>query len=179
MKNKGQLLKEIKVLKKRISELEKIVSERDKAKQLVIDTDRRLQEIAQELKRENERLIADQKRMVKQSEAETPVKGKKAAKLTTEEEKKTLKELQVKYNNLLDAHTQRNENKTDTLVNELCGILVQKDISTKKIIGLHLESIKKFSDDVNELSARRRVFSARTVLLMVMTRYASLLRNQR
>lgn len=186
MKSKEQFLKEIKILKRRISELEKEVSKREKAKQLMIETDRRLQETTQELymtkevlRRENERLIADHKSMLKQSEAETSAKEKREAKLTKEEENKIVKELQVKYNNLLDAHIEGNENKTDTIVYELCGNFVEKDISTKKIIGLHLESIKKLADDVDEMSARRRVFSARSVLLMVMTRYASLMRENK
>jgi len=186
-KIKEKPLSQIKALKRRISELENMLSEREKAKQILIETDRRLQETTQELymakealkREENERLVADQKRMVKQSEEETPAKRKRGPKLTTEEEKKTLKELQIKYNNLMEAHIGGHENETDIIVNELSSSFIQKDISTKKIIRLHLESIKKLFDDVNELESRRKVFSARTVLLMVMTRYASLLRKNK
>ncbi len=174
-KTREQLLKDIKAFKKRITELEKFESRHKELRQVVIDSNRRLQESAQKLRQENERILAEQKRMIGQSEIASSAKDKKEGRKGVE---KISKKILLKYDNLLDLYIKNDRKRSDVLVDELCKNFISNDTLPKTIVELHIASVKKVADDINREDAQRKVSAVRMVLLMVMTRYASLLRER-
>lgn len=232
-KTRDQLLKKIKTLQTRITELEKLESKHKELREVVIDSNRRLQEntqklyIAQqelkvraekekklaaaaaaaaaerkradelkrakkeiekknkelnsinsELKEENKRITAEQKNMIEQAETVATSQNKEVTKLKERKEKRALKGLKVKYENLLGFYIKNDKKKIDSLVNELCSNFIQTEMPTKMIVELHITSVKKVTkDDINQRESQRKASTVRMVLLMVMTKYASLLRS--
>jgi len=198
-KTKAQLLEELRDLQNRLAALAGKKPVKEAVPKLLLETNRRLQDIAQELfdakqalalrneeldrinrelESENKKLQEEQGRLLRQTEVRPVTGAKKAARQPKADKQYSFGDLQKKYIELLEAHLDNDEKKVDELVNALCGNFLEIGMATKKIVDMHIKGINERCLDINEAEARRKVFSARTVLLMVMTKYASLLLEQ-
>ena len=165
---------------------------------LLIETNRRLQETTQELfmakqelerknkelekalrreqrqkkqKEELQRELADLKRLATRIEAVAPVRGKKLTKAIAED-------LSLTYIQLIRAYIDTKDlDKHETLVEEFCRRLIEYNIAPKGVIDLHLKAMPQVGT-IGGLETQRITFEARMVLLAVMTKYAELLREK-
>lgn len=169
---------QLKKLKARVSELttqnsqlKKAEAEHKKFRKLIIDTDRRLQEASQQLldeKREAERELETLKH-IKDAE---PASDKKLT-------KDIAADLTLRYVNLLRCYLKAKDlDKQGPLVEEFCLKLVGYSITPRGIIDIHLKAVPQI-DTIGDLETKRVTFESRMVLLTVMTKYASLLREAR
>ncbi len=228
---KEQLLKKTKVLQARIGELEDLQTKHEELRQIVIESNRMLQENTQklfnaqlelkaraekekklaakaaaaaekkrvvaltkskkeiekknkeldrlnrELREENERIIAEQKNMTQQDETVPISQNSEMAKSKERKEMEALKGLKAEYGNLLEFYMKNDKKNTDVLIKKLCNGFIQADLPPKMIVELHITSVKKIADDIDKRAEQRTVSAVRMVLLMVMTKYANLLRQ--
>jgi len=84
-------------------------------------------------------------------------------------------ECKKNYIDLLQAHFKNKTKLANSICDGLCDHFLVNTISIKSIVQLHIESMKKTADSVNKSTSRAKVSSARSVLLMIMARYAHLL----
>jgi chromosome segregation ATPase len=170
------------------NEISRLKTEVEEAYATVQHTMNRLQEESQKLKTANEELkkakaIEEKNRELiiinkvlrdeNERRQKTRLKGP-----SQEESEPLLSDLSHLYSELLNAYMKDNEEKSTRLVDELCQGFLAATLPPTKIIELHVRSIRRFSDDISDLATKRKVFSARGVLLMLMTRYAFLLRKR-
>ena len=163
---------------------------------ILIDSNRRLQETAQELlmakqeleKKNKELEVARLREKQQKKQLEQELKGlKNLVKVKTISFKKVpektlsksiARELSLKYTQLLRAYLKKKDlTKQESQIEELGEKLIEYGISTKGIIDLHLNSIPQLGT-IGDLESRRINFEVRMVLLAVMTKYASLLREK-
>jgi len=168
----------------------------DRMREMLIDSNRRLQETAQkllmvkqELEKKNQELEAARLREKQQKEQlELELKGlKNMVKVKTESfktvtEKKLTKniaeEFSLRYIQLLRNYLGRKQlDKEEPLIEELCQRLIKYGVSPKGIIDLHLKVTPQIGT-IGDLETKRITFEARMVLLAVMTKYASILRRK-
>ena len=166
---------------------------------LLLETNRRLQEttqklfmVKQELEKKNKDLkealkreqhqkeqkeqlkheLAALKNLAARTEPIRPVPGKKLTKTIAED-------LSLSYIQLLRFYLDTKDlDKHESLVEEFCQRLIEYNIAPKGIIELHLKAMPQIRT-MGGLETKRITFEARMVLLAVMTKYASLLRNQK
>jgi len=165
---------------------------------MLIDSNRRLQETAQkllmlkqELEKKNQELEVARLREKQQKEQlELELKGlKNLVKVKAEsfsfktvpEKKLTMsitKDLSLRYTRLLRTYLEtKNLGKEESQVGELCERLIEYSITPKGIIDLHLKSTPQVGT-IGDLENKRIIFEVRMVLLAVMTKYANLLREK-
>lgn len=150
---------------------------------LLLETNRRLQETAQELfmaKRElerNNKALENELNTLKHIARPKAEKGLKAApgkKLTAS----IAEDLSLSYITLLESYVKtKNLDQNESLVEEFCRKLMEYGVTPKGIIGIHLKSVPQVKT-IGDLETKRVTFESRMVLLKVMTSYASLLRNK-
>jgi len=167
----------------------------NRMREILIDSNRRLQETAQELlmakqeleKKNKELEVARFREKQQKEQLERELKGlKNLVKVKTisfkkvPEKKLTVsiaKDLSLKYTQLLRTYLETKDlGKEESQIEELCERLIEYGISTKGIIDLHLNSTPQIGT-IGDLENRRIIFEVRMVLLAVMTKYASLLRE--
>lgn len=167
----------------------------NRMRKMLIDSNRRLQETAQkllmlkqELEKKNEELEVARLREKQQKEQlERELKGLKhlvnvkAESFKTVPEKKLTKniaeDLSLRYTHLLRTYLKTKQlDKEEPLTEELCQKLIEYGVTPKGIIDLHLKATPQV-ETVGNLETKRIIFEVRMVLLAVMTKYASLLRQ--
>ena len=175
------------------------MKEKDKEsriREMLIDSNRRLQETAQkllilkqELEKKNQELEAARLREKQQIEQlERELKGFKhlvniqAESFQEITEKKLTEriaeELSLRYIQLLRNYLEKKQlDKEEPLTEELCQRLIKYGVSPKGIIDLHLKATPLIRT-IDDLETKRITFEARMVLLAVMTKYASILRRK-
>lgn len=165
----------------------------DRMKEVLIESNRRLQETAQkllmlkqELEKKNQELEVARLREKQQKEQlEHELKGlKNLVKVKDEpfkmvpEKKLTVsiaKDFSLRYARLLRTYLEtKNLGKEESQIGELCERLIEYGITPKGIIDLHLKSTPQIGT-IGDLENKRIIFEVRMVLLAVMTKYASLL----
>lgn len=171
---------------------------------LLIETNRRLQETSQKL------FIAKQELEKKTVELEEARLREKQQKEHLARELKTLKGLarpwagkataksklskplpgkkltgsdaegiSLEYIQLLRSYLKTKDlDKEEPLVQQLCQNLIRYGITPKGIINLHLRAMPQV-ETIGDLESKRMVFEARMVLLKVMTTYANILLHNR
>lgn len=92
--------------------------------------------------------------------------------------KKMISELQELYKKLVRAYLSHAQKEAESMVDVLCRSFAEMYIEPGDIVDLHIKAVKAEADDINPLTAQQKVSQARMVLLMVMTKYAGLLREQ-
>jgi phosphosulfolactate synthase (CoM biosynthesis protein A) len=168
---------------------------------LLLETNRRLQETTQELFMAKQELEKKNKELEESREREREQKKKleqledaamkRLAHLPDaqagpgiKEEAKTSKkkitssiaeDLSLKYINLLESYVKTKDlDKNESLVEEFCQKLIEYGITPKGIISMHLKAVPQVKT-IGDLETKRITFESRMVLLKVMTSYASLL----
>jgi len=162
---------------------------------LLLETNRRLQETAQELlmaKQEVEKKNKEleeagkrerlQKKKLEQLEQVTMkhlanpiIKEKAAPAIDKKLTKITAEDLSLRYIHLLESYIQTKDlDKEESLVKELCSKLVECGVTPKGIINIHLKAVPQIKI-IGTLETRSVNFESRMVLLKVMTQYATLL----
>jgi len=168
----------------------------DRMREMLIESNRRLQETAQklfmlkqELEKKNKKLeIARLREKQQKEQLEHELKGLKhlvsvkAESFKTVPEKKLTeriaKDLSLRYARLLRTYLETKDlGKEESQVGELCERLIEYSITPKGIIDLHLKSTPQVGT-IGDLENKRIIFEVRMVLLAVMTKYASLLREK-
>ena len=168
----------------------------DRMREMLIESNRRLQETAQklfmlkqELEKKNKKLeIARLREKQQKEQLEHELKGLKhlvsvkAESFKTVPEKKLTeriaKDLSLRYARLLRTYLETKDlGKEESQVGELCERLIEYSIAPKGIIDLHLNSTSQIGT-IGGLETKRITFEVRMVLLAVMTKYASLLREK-
>jgi hypothetical protein len=92
--------------------------------------------------------------------------------------KKAAQSLSLMYNQLLRFYLGTKDiNKTKLLVQGVCKSLIEFELTPKGIIALHLKTIKQITSK-QEFDSPRLAVETVTLLLMVMTNYAVLLRDK-
>lgn len=157
--------------------------ERKSKRDLLMQTNRRLQKISQELfmakqreQRQKEQLQQELNALKKMSMLKSREKAVFASrkKLT----KPVAEDLSLSYIQLLKTYLDvKDLNKEEPLIEELCRSLLEYGITPKGIIDLHLKAVPQIGT-IGGLETKRITFEARMVLLAVMTKYASLLREK-
>jgi len=175
----------------------------DKAgKTLLIDANRRLQETAQQLfmikkelekknmelekarqieHKQNEHLLRELNTLKHLAQDKSNVKSH--GKMENVQEKKLTRsiaeDLSLRYMHVLESYVKTKDlDKDEPLVEELCLKLLEYGVSPKGIISIHLKTVSQIKT-IGDLETNRVVFESRIVLLKVMTRYASLLLEQK
>ena len=164
---------------------------------LVLETNRRLQETSQklymakqELEKKNKKLESARQREKQQKEqlehelkalkhlaaAEAePIKAPPEKKLT----KGVAEDLSLRYIKIVESYIKTKDlDKDEPLFEELCQKLIEYGITPKGIIDIHLKSVSQIKT-IGDLETKRVTFESRMVLLKIMTGYASLLRERR
>jgi len=162
---------------------------------LLIETNRRLQETTQELfmakqdlEKKNKELEEARKREREQKEkleyfedaAMKHLAGPGIKKQVKPSFKKKLTEsvaenLSLRYITLLESYVKTKDlDKNESLVEEFCQKLIEYGITPKGIINTHLKAVPQIRT-INDLETKRVTFESRMVLLKVMTQYASIL----
>lgn len=182
-KTKAQLIKELARMRRKLSEYKAAEAQHKRLKKMMIDTDRRLQEHAQQL------LIAKQEEQRQKEELRhelntlkhlagpaikkevEPIEGKKLTKSIAED-------LSLWYIQLLRSYMKTKDlNKDESLAEDLCQKLIEYGVTPKGIIDIHLKTVPQIKT-IGDLETKRVTFESRMVLLKVMTNYASLLRGK-
>ena len=84
-------------------------------------------------------------------------------------------DLSLKYIALLESYVKTKDlDKSECLVKEFCRKLTEYGITPKGVIGIHLKSMPQVKT-MDDLETKRITFESRMVLLKVMTSYAGLL----
>lgn len=169
-----------------------------KKQQLVIETNRRLQEVAQklfmakqELEKKNAELkIAEEREKHRKEELEHELSAlKRLAGTRVNEEvdsvpkrkitRSIAEDLSLRYINFLESYVRTKDlDKEESLVEEFCQDLIEYGITPKGIVGIHLKSVPQVNT-IGDLETKRVTFESRMVLLKIMTQYASLLLKER
>ena len=170
----------------------------DKTKRdLLLETNRRLQETSQklymakqELEKKNKELEEARQREKQQKEQleheltalkhlagpglEKKVEPAPEKKLT----KSIAEDLSLRYVHILESYIKTKDlDKDEPLFKELCRKLIEYGITPKGIIDMHLKSVSQIKT-IGDLETKRVTFESRMVLLKVMTKYADLLRSE-
>jgi len=163
-----------------------------KHRDLLMETNRRLQETTQqlfmakqELEKKNKELEKARQREHQQrqqlereltglkqlsSGAVKPVPGKKLTKDAAED-------LSLRYIHLLESYIKEKKlGEEEPLIEKFCRRLIEYNVTPKGIIDLHLKAMPQVKT-IGGLETTRITFEARMVLLAVMTRYANLLKE--
>ncbi len=169
---------------------------------LLMETNRRLQETTQELFMAKEELEKKNKELEEARRRENIQKEKleqlerasmerlarlpdgQASPITKvkaeprQEKKITAKiaeDLSLKYITLLESYVKTKDlDKDESLVEEFCQNLIGYGVTPKGIVSMHLKAVPQVKT-IGDLETRRITFESRMVLLNVMTHYASLL----
>ena len=162
---------------------------------VLMETNRRLQETTQklfmakqELEKKNKELEEVRKRENIQKEKleqlEHAVMKRLASPITKEkaeprQEKKITKtiaeDLSLRYVRLLESYVKSKDlDKDEPLVEELCLKLIEYGVTPKGIVSMHLKAVPQVKT-MGDLETKRVTFESRMVLLNVMTHYASIL----
>lgn len=162
---------------------------------LLLETNRQLQETSQklfmakkELEKKNKELeesrqrekaqkehLADELKTLKslaadKAESIKPVPGKKMVKAIAED-------ISLEYIQLLRTYLDtKSLDKEESFIEALCQKLIEYGVTPKGIISIHLKAVPQVGT-IGGLETKRITFEARMVLLAVMTRYASLLKE--
>lgn len=184
-------MNELQKLKEQLAEYKKAEAKHKRFQKIIMDTDRRLQESTQklydakrDLEKKNKALKEAKEREKHQRElAENELKALKHIKDTEPATDKKLTkdaaaDLSLRYINLLRCYLKTKDlDKQGPLVEEFCRKLLDYGITPRGIIDIHLKSVPQINT-MGELETQRITFEARMVLLTVMTKYASLLRDK-
>jgi len=168
----------------------------DRMREILIDSNRRLQEAAQkllmvkqELEKKNKELEVARLREKQQKEQlEHELKGLKHLVSVKAESFKTVpgkkltksivEDLSLRYVQLLRTYLKTKQlDKEEPLIEELCQRLIEYGVTPKGIIDLHLKATPQVGT-IGGLETKRITFEVRMVLLAVMTKYASILRRK-
>jgi len=163
---------------------------------ILIDSNRRLQETAQELlmakqeleKKNKELEVARLREKQQKEQLESELKGLKHLVSVRSESFKTvpgkkltksvIEDLSLRYIHLLRTYLKTKQlDKEEPLTEELCQKLIEYGVTPKGIIDLHLKATPQV-ESIDNLETKRIIFEVRIVLLAVMTKYASLLREK-
>ena len=172
----------------------KVKTKRD----LLLETNRRLQETTQKLFMAKQELEEKNKELEEAREREKLQKEKleqledaamkRLAGSGTKEDVKSFskkkltksiaEDLSLKYIRILESYLKTKDlDKNEPLLDEFCQNLIECGITPKGIIGIHLKTIPQIKT-VGALETKRITFESRMVLLKVMTSYACLLINE-
>lgn len=92
--------------------------------------------------------------------------------------KSLAEDLSLRYIHILESYIKTKDlGKEESLVEELCQKLIEYGITPKGIIDIHLKTVPQIKT-IGDLETRRITFESRMVLLKVMTTYASLLHEK-
>lgn len=169
----------------------------EKMKQMLIDSNRGLQETAQKLLMAKRELEERNKELEEAKEKERQQKehlqhelnalkhlaGSGIKKEVGHSPKKKLtkgiaEDLSLRYIHLLESYLKTKDlGEDEPLFEELCQKLIEYGITPKGIIDIHLKTVPQIKT-IGDLETRRITFESRIVLLKVMTTYASLLHEK-
>ena len=172
------------------------IKDRLRGREMVFATNRRLQETTQKLFMAKRKLEEKNKELKEAKEKERRQKEellrelnalKKMARAKTEREIRLIsdkklttsaaEDFSLRYIKILRAYIDTKDlDKEEQQVEELCRKFAEYDISPKGIIELHLKAIRQVAT-MGGMETQRITFEARMALLMIMTRYAGLLRE--
>ncbi|MBU1728320.1 hypothetical protein KKA39_03390 [Patescibacteria group bacterium] len=169
---------------------------------LLMATNRRLQETAQKLfmakqeleeknkelekakeieKHEKEHLQKELdalNRLARMPDAQAGPRVKEKAEPAIEKKltKDIAEDLSLRYIHILESYVRTKDlDKDESLTEELCLKLIECGVTPKGIISIHLKAVPQIKT-IGDLETRRITFESRMVLLKVMTTYADLLR---
>ncbi|MFH1287715.1 MAG: phosphatase RsbU N-terminal domain-containing protein [bacterium] len=86
-------------------------------------------------------------------------------------------DLLLRYVNILESYVKtKNLELDESLAEELCRKLIECGVTPKGIISMHLKAVPQIKT-IGDMETKRITFESRMVLLKVMTQYASLLKE--